>query len=91
MLKTEQIVPQQILSFPDFPGQNTARTKINYKMPEVDKDSGGRDCCGGLDYGQQIYASGYVSSHKKAHLLALPQKLMLCKQKSLFFIPKKIA
>jgi len=52
VLKTEQIHPQQNPALPDFPGQNTARAEINFRMPEVDKDSGEKKYCEGLDHRQ---------------------------------------
>ena len=39
--KTEQIDSQQNPAFPDFPGQNTARAKIDYRMPVVDDNHDG--------------------------------------------------
>jgi hypothetical protein len=47
--KTEQINSQQNPALPDFPGRNTARAEIDYRMPGVDSDSGGRNYCGGLE------------------------------------------
>jgi hypothetical protein len=43
VLKTEQIDSQKNPALPDFPGQNTARAKIDYRMPVVDKDSSGKN------------------------------------------------
>jgi hypothetical protein len=56
--KTEQINSQQIPALPDFPRQNTARGEINFRMPEIDKVSGERDCCGGLNDRQYSYIQG---------------------------------
>jgi hypothetical protein len=41
--KTEPIHPQQNPALPDFVGQKTARAKIDYRMPGVDDDSGGKN------------------------------------------------
>jgi hypothetical protein len=42
VLKTEQIDSQKNPAFPDFPGENAARTEMNYRMPGIDSDFGER-------------------------------------------------
>jgi len=50
VLKTEQIDSPKNPAFPDFPGENAARTEMNYRMPMVKKVSAGRNYYfGGLD------------------------------------------
>jgi len=43
--KTGQINSQQNPALPDFVGKNTARGEIDYRLPGVDSDSGGRKFC----------------------------------------------